>query len=82
MKSPPNKEQAEQKVLQKYAKLHTALMEVVDALQYLEPIGTFVDQAEFKKVAGKMSVQYKARPVQLVIEDENKRFILRVEQIN
>lgn len=38
-------------------------MEVVDALQYLEPIGTFVDEAEFKRVEGKVGVQYKARPV-------------------
>lgn len=80
MKSPLSKDQAEQKVLQKYAKLHAALMEVTDALQYLEPTGTFVDEAEFKKVAGTIRVQYKARPVQLVIEDEGRRFTLRSEE--
>ena len=79
MTTPPDKTAAEQKVLKKYAKLHTALMGVVDALQYMEPIGTFVDEAEFKNAEGKISVHYKARPVQLVIEEEGRRFTLRLE---
>lgn len=56
---------AEQRVLRKYALLHKALMEVVASLQYLEPLGAFVDEAEFSRGKnGHMRVQYKARPTQ------------------
>jgi len=82
MKSEVSKATAEARVTRKYTKLHTPLMELVNALQNLEPIGTFVDEAEFmKNNEGGIRVTYKARPVQLTIVDGHRKFILRVEEL-
>lgn len=73
---------AEQRVLQNFAKLHPLLMKLVDSLQDLEPLGTFVDEAEFSKGdSGNVQVKYKARPMQLAIVNDKKRFILRIEDV-
>lgn len=77
----PDQTTAEARVIRKYTKLYAALLDVTESLQKLEPTGTFVDQADFKRVQGKLRVHYKARPVQLVIEEDGKRFTLRVEQL-
>lgn len=73
---------AEQKVLRQYAKLYPVLMQLVESLQHLEPVGTFVDQAEFARIDGNVRVRYKARPTQVVIEEQGKRFVLRWEDIS
>lgn len=73
---------SEKRVVQKYAKLYEALMELNIALQNLEPGGTVVNRAKFDRAPdGHVRVHYIAQPRQLIIEEEGKRFMLRVEEM-
>ena len=47
MKQPVSKETAEVRVVRKYHKLYKPLIELVDALQFLEPGGTLVNDVKF-----------------------------------
>ena len=77
-----SKATAEARVVRKYTKLYAALTETLAALQHLESAGTFVDQAEFTRATdGHLQISYAARPMQLVIVDGGRRFILRVEDV-
>lgn len=78
-----SKEQAETKVLDLYKKLHKTLMELTDAMQYMEPEGIFIDQPQFTHLKnGKIRVGYKARPVAMtVIDDSGREFALRYGEI-
>lgn len=80
MKAPISKETAEARVVAKYHKLYQPLVELVDALQRLEPGGTLVDDVTFtdKPDEHKVSIAYAARPVMLTIKDKGRTFILRV----
>ena len=83
MKQPVSQSTAEARVMRKYSKLYVVLIELVDALQNMEPGGTLVDEATFtKKKDGGMRIAYKARPVQLVINDGQRKFSLRVDEVN
>jgi hypothetical protein len=80
MKQPIPKETAEIQVVRKYHRLYKPLIELVDALQFLEPGGTLVDDVTFtdKSEENKVSIAYAARPIMLTIEDEGRTFILRI----
>lgn len=79
MKEPLTKENAEAKVVNKYHKLYKPLIELVDALQYLEPGGTLVDDATFTtNDKGTIRIAYVAKPIMLTIADKKRVFILRV----
>lgn len=83
MKQPVSQPTAEARVMRKYAKLYISLMELVDALQNMEPGGTLVDEVTFtKKTDGSMKIAYKARPVQLIIDDGKQKFSLRVDELS
>ncbi len=70
---------AESRVVRRYNKLYESLMELVSALQILEPGGTLVDDIIIStREEGKVRLAYISTPVQLTIEDEDRRFILRV----
>lgn len=74
---------AENKVVKKYEKLYSSLIELVSALQILEPGGTLVDDVVIsQKEEGKIRLAYVATPIQLTIEDKDRRFILRVIENN
>ena len=82
MKSPLDKDTAEIRVIRKYHKLYVPLVELVDALQNLEPGGTLVDEATFTtKEDGHIQIAYKARPVQMVIVDGERKFRVRVDEL-
>lgn len=73
---------AERRVLRNYEKLHKDLLLLVDALQKLEPTGSVVDHVKFKRNRnGTMHVTYKARPTALEIEEDGRRFRLRLEEL-
>ncbi len=79
MKAPISKDRAESRVVAKYKKLYAPLIELVDALQDLEPGGTLVDDINIvKDSSDKVQVAYVAKPVMLTITDGNRIFILRV----
>lgn len=79
MKEPISRDTAEARVITKYHKLYKPLVDLVDALQYLEPGGTLVDDVSI--VHGKdnrVRIAYVAKPIMLTITDKNRVFILRV----
>lgn len=79
MKEPLSKDRAEARVVNKYHKLYKPLIDLVDALQELEPGGTLVDDVSIAQgEAGKIRIAYVAKPVMLTISDGDKVFILRV----
>lgn len=79
MKQPISKENAEAKVVNKYHKLYKPLIELVDALQDLEPGGTLVDDVSIVRGEDKaVRIAYVAKPIMMTITDKNKTFILRV----
>lgn len=63
----------------RYNKLYKSLIELVTALQILEPGGTLVDDVVIStREEGKVRLAYISTPVQLTIEDQDRRFILKV----
>ncbi len=84
MKTPPSKERAESRVVNRYHKLYKPLIELVDALQDLEPGGTLVDNIKIGKseTDKKVRVEYTAHPVTLTIKEDDRAFVLRVAQTN
>lgn len=80
MRQQPSKTRAETRVVNKYHQLYKPLIELVDALQDLEPGGTLVDSVKLgrDKTSGRINIQYTARPVILCIENDELTFILKV----
>jgi hypothetical protein len=84
MKTQPSKERAESRVVNRYHKLYVPLIELIDALQDLEPGGMLVDNVKIgKSEADKtVRVEYSAHPIILTIKDGNRAFILRIAETN
>ena len=84
MKTPPSKERAESRVVNRYHKLYKPLIELVDSLQDLEPGGTLVDDIEISRSEGnkQVHIEYVAHPVMLTINDNDKTFVLRIVEKN
>ena len=79
MRAPIPRETAELRVVQKYRKLYEPLIDLVNALQNLEPGGTLVDDVTITdKPEGGVSVAYVAKPLMLTINEKNRVFILRM----
>lgn len=67
------------RVSSKYHKLHQSLLELVDALNVLEPGGTLIDDVTFStKEDGKIQVAYVATPIQVTINTPERKLILKV----
>jgi selenophosphate synthetase-related protein len=79
MKTVSSRATAEARVVSKYRKLYAPLIELVNALQDIEPGGTLVDDVTLmKKEDGSVRITYVAKPIMLTISDKNRVFILRV----
>jgi len=80
MNQKTSKRAAELKVVGKYRQLYGPLMDLVKALQALEPGGTLVDDIVLMGGAEGQAtrVAYTAHPVMLTIQEKNRAFILRV----
>lgn len=74
------KRTAEARLVKRYHKLYVPLVELVQALQDLEPGTMLIDSAEFTKTDKNVRVEYKVKPVQLVIQDGGQKFTLSVEE--
>lgn len=80
--TPDQQDAAEQRVLRRYERLHKDLIALVDALYKTEPTGNWIEKVSFKtKKDGKIQVGYKVRPTELMIEDGNRRFRLKIEEL-
>jgi hypothetical protein len=83
MKAPISKETAEARVVKKFDKLYAPLIELVDALQNLEPGGTLVDDVVLdRNKPGNVHIEYVAKPISLTIKDGNKKLVLRVVELS
>ena len=81
MKANIDKQTAETRVVAKYKKLYAPLVELVAALQNLEPGGTLVDGAKITQTKNGVRVVYKARPVRLVVVADKRKFTLRIDEL-
>jgi hypothetical protein len=80
MKQRPTKTRAESRGINKCHQLYKPLIELVDALQALEPGGTLVDNVSLTNAPDEHSVriEYCVRPMFLTIKDDGRMFVLRV----
>ena len=80
MKTSLTREAAELKVVNKYQKLYAPLIDLVNALQLMEPGGTLVDDVVFSDTADdhKVRIAYTAHPIMLTIQTKERVFILRM----
>ena len=74
-----SKEFAESQVVNKYHKLYGSLVDLIKALNVLEPGGTLLDDVTFMtKEDGKIQVAYVATPIQVTIDTPQRKMILKV----
>lgn len=83
MKQPLSPETANIRVVRKFNKLYVPLMELIDALQNLEPGGTLVDDVTLNRNdGGGVHIEYVAKPIMLTIKEKNRAFVLRVLELS
>jgi hypothetical protein len=79
MRTRPNRDRAESRVVNRYHKLYDPLIELVQSIEDLMPAGTQLgDTVELNTTNGELLVAYKERPVRLVIHDKERTFVLEV----
>ena len=80
MKTQISREAAELKVVNKYKKLYEPLIDLVHALQLIEPGGTLVDDVVLSDPGEgrQIRIAYTAHPIMLTIQTRERAFILRV----
>lgn len=79
MKTSVPKQTAAAEVARKFYQLYAPLIELVDALQDLEPGGTLVDSVAINRHSDdRVHIEYVAEPIMLTIRDKRKKLILRV----
>lgn len=82
MRKQVNKERAESRVVSRYHKLHTPLIELVQSLQDLVPQGMVLgDKVELAQIDGYLEISHTAKPVRLVLNDGSKKLTLTVEEV-
>ncbi len=83
MKTQSPREAAQAMVAKKFYELYSPLVELINALQKLEPGGTLVDGIILKRdEGGHIHIEYVAEPIMLTIIDKEKKLILRVVNLN
>jgi hypothetical protein len=81
MRTQVNKERAESRVVNRYHKLHAPLVELIQSLQDLVPQGmTLSDKVELTQVEGYIEINQNAKPIRLVINDENRKLTIVMEE--
>lgn len=76
-----NPEVLEKRITKRYHKLHTPIVELVQALQDAIPPGTVLgERIELKQMDGHVDVAMTLKPVRLVLEDGERRFTLIIEE--
>ena len=80
MKTQPSKERAESRVVNRYHKLYVPLIELIDALQDLEPGGTVVDNVRIGRSESdkQVHIEYVAHPITLTVVEGDRTFTLRI----
>lgn len=82
MRTRPNKDVAETRIVKRFHKLHKPIVELVQSLQDLVPQGMELgDTVELTQVDGHIRIAYGARPVELVLNDGNHKFSLKIQEV-
>ena len=81
MRNPTSGPTAEARIVKRYHKLYTPLIELVQAVQDLHADGTQVTEIELTRDGGEIVIEYSLKATRLIINDDNKRFILQVEKL-
>lgn len=77
-----NQEVADRRIAKRYHKLHAPIVELVQALQDAIPPGTVLgERIKLKQMNGHIDVAMTLKPTRLVLEDEERRFTLIIEEI-
>ncbi|MDN5274739.1 MAG: hypothetical protein JWP06_640 [Candidatus Saccharibacteria bacterium] len=82
MRASVPKRTAETRLVKRYHKLYVPLVELVQTLQDLEPGTMLIDSAEFTKTDKNIRVEYKVRPVRLMIDTDDQRLMLQIEEFS
>ena len=78
MKGQIDPDTAKARIAERYTKLHTSLLELVDALNIVEPGGTLAEDVHFTTRDGSIKIAYSATPINVRIYTPECVFILRV----
>ena len=83
MKAPIDQQTAEIRLVAKFRKMYPAIIDLISALNNLEPGGTTVTDAKLTvKPTGGISVAYHAHPVRLTIVDGSRKFSLQIDELS
>jgi hypothetical protein len=81
MRTRPSRERTESRIVHRYHKLYTPLIELVQSVEDLLPAGMQVDDTiELTKKEGEVLINCKARPVRLILHDKDYTFTLEVRK--
>lgn len=81
MRTSPAKPTLEARIVKRYHKLYTPLVELVQSIQDLQTDGIQGAEIELTRAGGEIVIQYAARATRLTINDEERRFVLMVEKL-
>lgn len=81
MRKPVSGPTAEARIVKRYHKLYTPLVELVQAVQDIQVGGIQVADIELTRDGGDIVIEYGVRTTRLIINDDNKRFILQIEKL-
>lgn len=81
MRARVNQNMAEYRVAKRYHKLYVPLIELIQHLQDLAPLGTQINsKVELKREDGYINIVYTTKPMELIIIDGKRKFTLKVEE--
>ena len=82
MRAKPPNSVIESRIAKRYHRLHQPIIELVQALQDAIPQGMELgERVELTQVDGYINIDTKARPVELVLNDGQQIFSLKIKQI-
>ena len=70
---------AEARIVKRYHKLYTPLIELVQAVQDVQADGVQAAEIELTRDGGEIVIECSLKATRLIINDGNKRFILQIE---
>jgi hypothetical protein len=70
---------AEARIVKRYHKLYTPLIELVQAVQDIQTDGIQAAEIELTRDGGEIVIECSLKATRLIINDDNKRFILQIE---
>ena len=77
-----NPQVAQARIAKRYHKLHTPIIELVQALQDALPPGTVLgERVELTQADGYIDVAMALKPVRLVLNDGTRKFTLVIEEL-